>query len=230
MVIKKSKQSRRCNAQKARSVRWQSSNNPTITQIQFVLATLITGLTFSRALKFLTFLGRSDLTISEKVFYGTQKFIQQDILKLTHSNLEKYRNNISKNTVISIDGNWDHRRNGKFCVAEAIDLNQNKIIAYSIVDRPTMKNKEANFKNAEKQKTECATNIINMLSSNQNITGYVHDLDAKTKQIFSQKWNISEFIDPNHSEKSFIRKFEKYNSGKSKIIPKDVSKVYQAVC
>lgn len=49
-------------------------------------------------------------------------------------------------TIISIDGSWDHRRNDKFCIIDAFDVEQKKIVACSIVVRPTKKNPTVSFK------------------------------------------------------------------------------------
>lgn len=58
--------------------------------------------------------------------------------------------------------------------------------------------------------------IIEILKPIGKIEGYVHDKDAKTTKLIKQMWGIREYIDPNHSNKSFNKKFAKYNGGKSK--------------
>ena len=54
----------------------------------------------------------------------------------------------------------------------------------------------------------------------QNIDGFVHDQDSKTSNFIRNNLNISEYIDPNHANKSFAARFASYNSGKIKNIRK----------
>ena len=69
--------------------------------------------------------------------------------------------------------------------------------------------------------------IVNRLKENRNIIGYVHDQDSKTSNYFRDNWNITEFIDPNHANKSFSGKFSNYNKGKIKNVKKGIFKKIQ---
>lgn len=192
-----------------------------IEKVEFVIAVLLSGLTFQTVIEFLTNLGRSDLTIEEKDYYSIQKGIIKILNVIGKMNCKKWQEAMKPGAIIGIDGSWDHRRNGKFCIVEAFDLETKKIIAYSIIERPTQKNPHASFKSAANQmEIEGVKNIISELKPLNKIVGYVHDKDAKTTKLIAQLWNITEFIDPNHANKSFHKKFNKFNSGKTKYCTK----------
>lgn len=211
---------RKTKAEKARinnmaKARKAQKNKKVIDKICFVFSILICGLTFQNVFEFLTILGKSDLTISSKEYYFYQKAMIKGIEACAKLNCKKYQKLMKPGSIIGIDGSWDHRRNGKFCIVEAFDLETKKIVAYSIIERPTLKNKCASFKKAANQmEIEGVKKIISELKPLNKIVGYVHDKDAKTSKLFAEEWNITEYIDPNHSNKSFHKKFSKYNSGK----------------
>ena len=66
--------------------------------------------------------------------------------------------------------------------------------------------------------------LIPKLQTLPNIVGYVHDNDAKARTIIEQSgWQITEYLDPGHCKKSFLRSlqnFEKDNRNVLKTIEK----------
>lgn len=185
---------------------------------EFVLSVLLCGLTFQNVFEFLSVLGKSELSITSSEYYFHQTAVIRSIEACAKINCKKHQQLMKPGAVIGIDGSWDHRRNGKFCIIEAFDLETKKIVAYSIIERPTQKNKNASFKNAANQmEIEGVKKIISELKPLNKVIGYVHDKDAKTSKLIAKEWNITEYIDPNHSNKSFHRKFAKFNKGKAHV-------------
>lgn len=183
---------------------------------EFVLSILLCGLTFQNVFEFLSVLGKSELSITSSEYYFHQTAVIRSIEACAKINCKKHQQLMKPGAVIGIDGSWDHRRNGKFCIIEAFDLETKKIVAYSIIERPT--NKNASFKNAANQmEIEGVKKIISELKPLNKVIGYVHDKDAKTSKLIAKEWNITEYIDPNHSNKSFHRKFAKFNKGKAHV-------------
>ena len=70
------------------------------------------------------------------VFYEYQNLIVDTIIQLARESALKYSNNLNDNTIISIDGAWDHRRHGSTCIVTMIDINSRKIIDFSINSIP----------------------------------------------------------------------------------------------
>ena len=52
---------------------------------------------------------------------------------------------MSNSTGISLDGSWDHRRNGKFHIVDAFDTMQGKIIDYEVIQRKVSENSDKSF-------------------------------------------------------------------------------------
>lgn len=214
MGLSKSKKSRLNNLRKARETKKKGFTHDLT---EFVFSILVSGLTFMQVSRFLIAFNQTSLLPLEKDYYKVQKIVIEILNTQAKMNCIKYQNSMKSGAIISIDGSWDHRRNGKFCIVEAFDVEQKKIVAFSIVERPTQKNPTASFKKAANQmEIEGVKKIIEQLKPLNKVIGYVHDKDAKTSKLFRESWNITEFIDPNHANKSFNKKFMKYNSGKTK--------------
>lgn len=218
MPPKKSLIARRNNANKARQCTQKYLNKIII---RFVLSTIASGLTFSKICQFKK-MNHEDIPISNPdKFYKIQKIISPLIESAAKRNIIKYQNKIEEGTVISFDGSWDHKRNGKFCIVEAFDTKQKKIIDYEIVSKKTLKNPEGDFTGPSNQmEIECVKRIVQRLKTNSKIIGYVHDQDAKLTNYMKDNWNIIEYIDPNHTNKSFCNRFESYKKGTVKNVKK----------
>jgi hypothetical protein len=61
--------------------------------------------------------------------------------------------------------------------------------------------------------------LIPELKTHPEITGYVHDKDATAaKAIRDAKWELFQWIDPGHGQKSFKRTFDKFNDAHGKVL------------
>ena len=204
----KAKHARQNNIQIARKC---TKRNIQRIELQIVVATLIAGITWTQAAYFMTLMETDSPLIKPAKFYSLQNKVGQLIIACAHKNIEKYRNKMSNQTVISIDGSWDHRRNGKFCLVEAFDLEQGKIIDYEVIERSSQNNSDESFYGPSNQmEIEGVKKIVARLNSTQKIIGYVHDQDSKTSNFIREHWNITEYIDVNHARKSLANYLDRF--------------------
>lgn len=147
---------------------------------------------------------------------------QHELIKATEENVKKHLNQISENTTVSIDGSWDHPRNGYHCLVAAIDINHNKVIDYELVIRNHSKTKmTANYYGeANGMEVHGTRLLLARLSKYKNITNIVHDQDAKVGKIIRSNPNWHEYFDQRHCEKSFKNFFSACISGNKKGIKK----------
>lgn len=196
----------------------QNRTKKAIMPILFVMATLVCGLSFRKIHQWLSIMGDKTYKVGKTQFYQKQLEYGNKIVDLCQRRMKIEQSRLRNGTVISIDGSWDHRRNGQWCITEAIDTVTKKVIAYSIVSKKTFLNRFVNASN--QMELACTKKLIEILNYTKKIIGYVHDKDAKTTHLFHEKWNIAEYYDLNHNAKSFKRRFNKANSGKVKGIAK----------
>lgn len=220
MGIRKSLITRRKNLEKARKCTQRNINK---IMKRFVLSIICCGFTFSKMVQYKKMMNEIIPIEKPSKFYYIQKLISPIILSAARKNIIKNQKQMSENTVISFDGSWDHRRDGKFCIVEAFDTKNKKIIDFEIVAKKTMKNSEGTFEGASNQmEIECVKKIVKRLKGNSKIIGYVHDQDSKLSKFMEENWNIKEYIDPNHANKSFNNKFDSYKQGNKKDVKKGV--------
>jgi hypothetical protein len=115
--------------------------------ILFVIATLVAGLSFNKISQWLKVAGLAHDLISKTTFYRRQKEIGKKIIQLCDKKMKEEREKIDNNTVIGIDGSWDHRRNGQWCIVDGIDTGTGKIIYYSLISKKDYENPFVNASN-----------------------------------------------------------------------------------
>ena len=183
--------------------------------VKFVLATLICGLTFSQ-IKDFCILNETD-SCSEKVFYEIQKVIADTLIELARESARKFSANLKNDTIVSIDGAWDHRRHGSSCIVTMIDIETRKIIDFAIVTNPKQfvfgTTNEAP-RNLEKIGVK---EISERWKHSQKVKFYVHDNDGVSKKIIEQSgWEITEALDPGHAINSIKKNLNNYNQREGK--------------
>ena len=114
-------------------------------------------------------------------------------------------------TVISFDGSWDHKRNGRYCIVDVIDQSQKKIIDFEVVQKSTNAHPSDYSGSSHNMEAHAIRNIVHRLKNDQRIIGYCHDNDSTVRKIMSTEWPIQEYLDPNHTVKSFERIFNSIN-------------------
>ena len=183
--------------------------------IKFVLATLIAGLTFSQ-MKDFCILNETE-SCSEKVFYEHQKIISDKIIELAKESAFKYSQNLNDNTIVSLDGAWDHRRHGSSCIVTMIDINSRKIIDFAINTIPKQFVKGTTEEPSRNLEKVGVSQIAERWKSSQKIKFYVHDNDGVSRNIITESgWKITEVLDPGHAIKAIKKNLENYNKNNGK--------------
>lgn len=113
--------------------------------------------------------------------------------------------------VISVDGAWDHSRNGIECQDAFINQQTNKVVYVQQVSKGHG-NVLGNFKEASgNMESEAIKRAMPQLKKIK-FSGYAHDNNNRTRNIFSDNWKeLEEHLDSNHTQKSLERKFDKYD-------------------
>jgi DNA-binding transcriptional ArsR family regulator len=118
--------------------------------------------------------------------------------------------------VISFDGAYDHRRKAGRCLVCICCQRTGEILAYIIVSNKIDKNLPNFCKVPQNMEVHGMKLLIEELKDENGefrpqISGYVHDNDAKTRNLIkASNWKIKEHLDPGHAMKSFDRVMMKY--------------------
>lgn len=112
-------------------------------------------------------------------------------------------------TIISLDGSWDHKRRGNCCIVVVIDQTRKKIIDFEIIQKSTKSHKTDYSGSSQGMETEAVTRISRRLKDDKRIIGYVHDRDSSVTSFMAKHWNLTEYIDRNHSVKCLATYFKK---------------------
>lgn len=160
--------------------------------IQFAFPVIITGSTFSEAESL--FLWNNIIPPSESTFYRVQKKITEAIVEMAKESCLKWKLSLRRNTCISFDGSWSHRRNALYCLEDFIDVKRNKVIDFEVVSKKC--GGYGDFIGpSNAMEGEGLRKMIPRWINNKNISLYVHDKDAKTAKIIrDSRLNIIEFI------------------------------------
>lgn len=178
--------------------------------VRFTLSILVFGLSYSIVRNIFNFNGIE--VCSEKTFYKYQNIISPIIIKMAKDSAKNFSEKIENNTIISIDGAWDHRRHGSACIVTFIDLKTRKIIDFeiSLINKQFVKgNTKECSRNLEKV---CMERLIERWKNSPKIKYYIHDNDGVTRSLIEKsKWNITEILDVGHALKSFKNNLDNSN-------------------
>lgn len=101
--------------------------------LQFAFSVIVNGLGYTTAAK--VFMENNIVPPSQTCFYNYIREVINQIISLAQESAAFYRSQMKPETVVSMDGSWDHRRNGRYCIVDAVDLKQKKIIAIAVLQR-----------------------------------------------------------------------------------------------
>jgi hypothetical protein len=168
------------------------------------LAVLICGLSFA-AMRELC-LNMNIKPLSEKEFYGHQARITQPIINYARLICQKNRASMTDNSTIGIDGSWNHRHNGNFCIVDVIDVKTKRIVDFEIIYKSTPF-KDGNYIGSSNgMEVAGLSRLLPRWINDSKVTKIVHDKDSKiTKLIRESYWNVTQMYDANHAHKSFRR-------------------------
>ncbi len=180
----------------------QTNNHYSIdNDMTFTISILIFGLSYQIARNVFNFNGIE--VCSEKTFYKYQNQISPIYIQMAKESAKNFSEKIENETIISIDGAWDHRRHGTACIVTFIDIKTRKIIDFEISTTPKQfvhGNTNECSRNLEKVSIE---KLVERWKHSQKFKYYFHDNDGVTRNIINNSgWKIIETLDVGHALKS----------------------------
>jgi hypothetical protein len=179
----------------------------TVSTMMATLAIIIAGLSYIKSRDLLLNLNIQPITMKE--FYTNQALIIHPIIEYARRLAQQNREAMGNYSTICIDGSWNHRRNGNFCIVEVIDFRTQKIVDFEIIYKTTpfkTGNYEGHSNGMELAATE---KLLKRWINDPKVAVIVHDKDSKiTKLIRESNWSVLQSYDANHAHKSFRRAWD----------------------
>jgi hypothetical protein len=99
----------------------------------WVYSIIIEGLSYLSVKRLFT---HNEIEIpTKKEFYQQQKIVSKAIHELAVAKCELAKAQLAENSFVSIDGSWDHPRNGSLCVVSMMDTQSKKFVDYEVVEK-----------------------------------------------------------------------------------------------
>ena len=173
-----------------------------------VLANILTGQGYADQRKSL--LIQNKQPVSESTYYRHQQAICKKIVDDVRNECTEYATMIEDGTTLATDGCWNHPRNGTACTVTVFDKKQEKVVAFSNVQKQC---------NQEKGNYEGSSNLMEsvgiqrcfeILKPQLEGKSFIlkHDHDNKTHKAVESILGreIEERLDPIHATKEIKRK------------------------
>lgn len=160
---------------------------------------LVTGSNYSSMSEML--LWNDIISLCKRTFNRARNEVVEKILEMATEFCSKYKEQMTTNSTIAMDGSWSHRRNANECVFEFVDLNQKKIVDFEFPtkDNHSITGDYIGFSNG--MEIDCLKKMIKRLKNNNKVISYSHDRDGKTKNVMEEMGLvITEINDLNHSQ------------------------------
>lgn len=210
----KTQKQRARNAANARMIRqalindiYSDSYQTRMNCLQFAYSIVVHGLGYQATA--LTFMDNEIDPPSSASYYAHIDIIIDKIIELCRETTMQELLMMEPNTVISMDGSWDHRRHGKCCIVVVIDQNRKVIVDFEVIRKSTACYPTDYTGSPQGMETEAVRRLTIRLCDNPNITGYVHDRDSSVAAFMRKNWPIDEYLDRNHSVKCLATFFKK---------------------
>lgn len=178
--------------------------------LSFLLAAVVTGVSYTILKKLSFFISINNLP-TESAFNKAIPELTEIICDESDKTVQEAYNNLAPGAVVSIDTSWDHRRNGKHGITEAIDTNSGKIVAYKVLSKNGEWGEKYLGPPGNMEYDSLYFMVDNFIKA--QIGGYVHDDDGKTRTFFNEKYKITEYLDANHASKAIIKRLKGYFIG-----------------
>ena len=176
---------------------------------RFVLSVLCCGLNPRQAILFTLMNNIKPPMVTR--YFDIQREFYQPILCLAIANVLHHRNLMERNSVLSFDGSWAHKRNAKQCIVTFIDQKRKKIVDFQLM-RKKIRGWDSTFTGASNlMESHGLLKMIERWQCDDKVVGYVHDNDGKCKALMDLHTNYEEELDANHFVKYFENKFDKVN-------------------
>ena len=176
--------------------------------IKFVIAIIYCGFPEILAQEFSILIGKKPP--SYYFIVTAFNIIRSVIRKLAKNSAAAEKAKIPQNASVSVDGSWDHRRNGKLLIFDAICIQTGKIIDFEIRIKISSKRKGNSFISSKALEGEAFQILLPRLRSNNSIQELIKDGDLVNESIIEQTgWRIKVTLDTNHLLKHFDEHFHK---------------------
>lgn len=185
--------------------------------LSMAFAVICAGLGFDEAALFCFLIGM--IPPCRSVFFTQQKKVVNALIQFVCESMAYARNQMSPHGQFSVDGAWNHRRNGSKCVVTFSDVKTNKIIHTEFISK-SRPGCSGNYTGpSHNMESVGVKRGLKFLKKFTTIVSYVHDKDNCTSKIAREQWpELIEKLDPNHVTKSLKRKWESYGNGKSNLL------------
>ena len=185
--------------------------------LQMAFSAMLSGVNPTKGFEFLRLLN-ADLP-SLRCFYQSQHTVGSMIVRMAEESMAKVRAGLPQGTVVSIDGSWDHRRNGANCSLCVIDQGSGKVVDLVNVSRKVDPASENYCPTPQSMEAKALGISLKKLMQLPQIVAYVHDNDAHASRLIRDShWNVEEKLDPNHCAKSFERRLATFRGRHGKIL------------
>ena len=156
---------------------------------------------------------------SRQAVYNAMRPICQDICRLARTSMNEAIEAMPDNTVISFDGSWDHRRGGNSCLFSVICSQTGAVIEAMVITKKLTSPSQIFCEKSALMEAAGVHEMITRLMHIPKIVGYVHDDDGKARTLIQRSgWGITEYLDPGHAKKSFLRSLQKFEKDHGKIL------------
>jgi hypothetical protein len=108
---------------------------------------------------------------------------------------------------VSLDGSWDHRRNGFLCVVTMIDTSTDKIADCYICERQNRSVRDYTDDAPGNMEMEGVEKIPGRWKNDCRVKYFERGSDGKTRtKIKEVGWHIEEILDVNHAAKAVTKR------------------------
>jgi hypothetical protein len=178
---------------------------PVIDPLMFAFSLAVEGLSYEPVKRFLTRLGLQAPGKNE--FYESQKIVAEAIHRVAAASIAKEKESLQSGDGATLDGAWDHRRNGSLCVVTMMKASTQQIFDYEILERPKQYVGGNTTGPAGNLEMEGMRLIAARWAGDDRLAYYVHDNDGKTRSVIKKSgWVIAETLDTGHSAQAVKRR------------------------
>jgi len=131
---------------------------------------------------------------------------------LTDESVTKAWEEMPDNAIASIDGSWDHRRNGKVMILDLICEQTHKIVDFELLYK-TIRKFTGNYDGPSNlMESEAFKRMVPRLMKKGKIIELIKDGDVKISKIIQDyHWGVNLKNDPNHQLLHYDTLFKKWN-------------------
>ena len=203
-------------AKKAAQARWTASA-AVLDATRLAFSVIVEGLEPEKTFRAMLW---NDLEIkSYTEVYAAMKTVCSEIKEMAGESMAQVRESLPENSIVGFDGSWEHRRNSLRCLFSVVSPKTGQVLHSVLVSNKVARNDPTFCESPTLMESQGLRALLPELMQLRSITGYIHDNDAKTRKIIRDAgWEIMEFLDVGHCQKSFERKINNFNRRNCQIL------------